>query len=352
MLTLPHVIMTADGDWDPCLHDDAHLSTQELLRWLPSTLIQETDDFYSPQGDITRTEPYRAHRSISWSSSIDDSGQNPASPSISQIPISDHVLHQVFGNISPRDEILFKYPISDSTESFGELHDPANRTENRTVNVAAENRTKALAENQTNDLHQLAEDQTEALSETQTDNLNQVESALAKNRTGNLNQVESALAENQTDDLNQVESALARNRTDDLWTLDFTQASSNNSISASDLTVTETSSTSGIESNKIESNESSSCQVESTESSVSQIESRESDETTSQSTVSQAELPESSNESPISQASINVESSKSSPSQELLAEPTTVEPNDNEAEPEFMDMIVREQEFFFSCIRS
>ena len=48
MLTLPHVIMTADGDWDPCLHDDDHLSTQELLRRLPSTPIRETDDFYSP----------------------------------------------------------------------------------------------------------------------------------------------------------------------------------------------------------------------------------------------------------------------------------------------------------------
>ena len=54
MLTLPHVIMTADGDWDPCLHDDDHLSTQELIRWLPSTPIQETDDFYSPQGDCCK----------------------------------------------------------------------------------------------------------------------------------------------------------------------------------------------------------------------------------------------------------------------------------------------------------
>ena len=125
------------------------------------------------------------------------------------------------------------------------------------------------------------------------------------------------------------------------------------------MTVTETSSTSDIESNQIESNESSSCQVESTESSqsisessVSQIESRESGETTSQPTVSQVESPESSNESPISQASINVESSKSSPSQELFTDPITVESNDNEPESEFMDTIVHKQEFFFSCIQS
>ena len=86
MLTLPHVIMTADGNWDPCLHDDAHLSTQELLRRLPSTPIQETDNFYSPQGDITGTESYRAHRSVSWSSPIDDSGRTPApAPSLIQI---------------------------------------------------------------------------------------------------------------------------------------------------------------------------------------------------------------------------------------------------------------------------
>ena len=64
MLTLPHVIMTVDGDWDPYLHDDDHLSTQELLRRLPSTPIQETDDFYSPQGDISAAAPYRAHCSI------------------------------------------------------------------------------------------------------------------------------------------------------------------------------------------------------------------------------------------------------------------------------------------------
>ena len=147
MLTLPHVIMTADGDWDPCLHDDAHLTTQELLRWLPSSPIQETDDFYSPQGDITGTEPYHAHRSISWSSPIDDSGRNE-SPSISQIPVSDHVLQKVFGNSSPRDEILFKYPVSDRTESFGELNNVANRTGvNRTMNVDAENRIGVDAEN-------------------------------------------------------------------------------------------------------------------------------------------------------------------------------------------------------------
>ena len=115
MLTLPHVIMTADGDWDPCLHDDDHLSTQELIRRLPSTPIQETDDFYSLQGDITGAAPYRAGCSISWSSPIDDSGQNPALHSISQIPVSDDVLHQVFGNVSPPNDVLFKYPVSDST---------------------------------------------------------------------------------------------------------------------------------------------------------------------------------------------------------------------------------------------
>merc|ERR1712155_284676 len=99
MLTLPHVIMTADGDWDPCLHNDAHLSTQELIRRLPSTPIQETDDFYSPQGNIAGTEPYRAHRSISWSSPIDDSGRK-ASPSISEILVSDQFLQEVFGKAS------------------------------------------------------------------------------------------------------------------------------------------------------------------------------------------------------------------------------------------------------------
>ena len=53
--------------------------------------------------------PYRAHRSISWASPIDDSGGNPdlyqdlnqilnqVPDRVTQVPISDQVLHQVFG---------------------------------------------------------------------------------------------------------------------------------------------------------------------------------------------------------------------------------------------------------------
>ena len=49
--SIPHVIMTAEGTWNPRIVDD-HETVEEMMKRFPSTDIEATDLFYTETGDI------------------------------------------------------------------------------------------------------------------------------------------------------------------------------------------------------------------------------------------------------------------------------------------------------------
>ena len=59
--TLPHVIMTNEGKWNPRTIDDMHLSTDDLLTKIPLTPVDVIDSFYDMEGNIVS-----ANHSVSW----------------------------------------------------------------------------------------------------------------------------------------------------------------------------------------------------------------------------------------------------------------------------------------------
>ena len=49
--TIPNVIMTSEGTWNPRVVDDTE-TTEELMKKFPPTSVEDTDIFYNDHGDV------------------------------------------------------------------------------------------------------------------------------------------------------------------------------------------------------------------------------------------------------------------------------------------------------------
>ena len=49
--SIPHIIMTAEGTWNPRIIDD-HETVEEMMKRFPPTDMEATDLFYTETGDI------------------------------------------------------------------------------------------------------------------------------------------------------------------------------------------------------------------------------------------------------------------------------------------------------------
>ena len=75
VISLPQVVMTVNGTWDPTCHDTDHLSTQELMAQIPTTPKAETNSFYNQEGDVTNTGTYSSSQALRQQASSTNLGQ-------------------------------------------------------------------------------------------------------------------------------------------------------------------------------------------------------------------------------------------------------------------------------------
>ena len=71
MVTLDHIIMTTPGHQDPSKYDDTHLSSSNLMKRIPTTLMDAMDDLYNCSGDIVETNfSDQQQKTISWDENV------------------------------------------------------------------------------------------------------------------------------------------------------------------------------------------------------------------------------------------------------------------------------------------
>ena len=70
--TLDQIIMTAPGHWDPTKYDDVHLSSDELMKRIHTTSMDDTDNFYNRSGNIVQYNCSEQQKNtITWADQID-----------------------------------------------------------------------------------------------------------------------------------------------------------------------------------------------------------------------------------------------------------------------------------------
>ena len=71
VVTLDQIIMTSPGHWDPSKYDDVHFYSNELMKRIPTTPMEATNDFYNRNGNIVETNCSEQQlETITWADQI------------------------------------------------------------------------------------------------------------------------------------------------------------------------------------------------------------------------------------------------------------------------------------------